>query len=143
LSGLALRSERTTLIATLTLARVDAEALVALDANRDGRVSAEEFAKARPELELAGADALKLSLDGTNMEPSGIVALLGPGEEVCLQLAFPRREGARLRVQSALLENLPRGHRQYAVLRDGQDKLVAEKILDANHATLEATLAKD
>ena len=143
LSALTLRIERTTLIATITLARADAEALVSLDANRDGRLTAEEFAKARPELELAGADALKISLDDTNVEPTGVSAQLGAGEEVNLQLSFPRRAGTKLRVQSALLAGLPRGHRQYAVLRDGQDKTVAEKILDANHAVLEVALTEN
>src|SRR5437773_1831150 len=47
LSALALRVDKSELIATLTLARADAEALVPLEANRDGRVRQEEFEKSR------------------------------------------------------------------------------------------------
>jgi len=143
LSALTLRLERSTLAVTVTLARADAEALVALDTNRDGRLTPEEFNPARPELELAAVDALKISLDETNVEPTGISVQLGVGDEVNLQLAFPRRAGTQLRVQSALLAGLPRGHRQYAVLLDGQGSVMAERILDANHAVLEASLKDD
>jgi YD repeat-containing protein len=143
LSALSIHVERSSLSATVTLARVDAEALVRLDTNRDGRLALGEFTQASVELGSVAADALQIAFDGTNVEPSRVGVHHGVGDEIVFQLTFPRSAGTRLKVQSALLPGLPRGHRQYALVRDGQDRVLAETILDANHTSVEASLQDD
>ena len=73
LSALALRVDKSELIATLTLARADAEALVPLEANR-GRVHQEEFEKSRPELERVATGGIAVELNGRDVKPAKVSA---------------------------------------------------------------------
>ncbi len=142
LSALALRVDKSELIATLTLARADAEALVPLEANRDGRVRQEEFEKSRPELERVATVGIAVELNGRDVKPAKVSAQLDPSDAVQVELSFSMPPGARLAVRSVLLASLPRGHRQYASLRDSQGRVFREKMLDANNAVFEVPLAQ-
>jgi len=102
-------------------------------------LTTEEFAKARPELELAGADALEVRLAGANIEPASVIVSLGHGDEINLEIAFLLTPGKPFTIRSVLLAQMPRGHRQYAVLRDGRNNLLAEKLLDVKQAVLETS----
>ena len=100
------------LAAEATFARADIEALIPLDVNHDGKVSSQEWQNARPILEPLLRDTLVVrGNDGT----TGMT-------EVRLQLdendnfhvaGNVRAEGAKLTLESPLLKQLPRGHRQF------------------------------
>ena len=137
LSALALRLDGSTLTATFSLAQADAESLTILDVNHDGRVTTEEFAKARPTLELLALDALEVNAPATNLEPTTATARLDSGDALHLEIVYPFAGATPLRVRSTLLSSLPRGHRQYAVLRDGRDKVLRDQMLDVNNAVIE------
>lgn len=137
LSALALRLDGSTLTATFSLAQADAETLTILDANHDGRVTTEEFAKARPTLELLAMDALEVTTARAKLEPMTVTARLDAGDAVHLETVYQFAGATALRVRSMLLASLPRGHRQYAVLRDGRDKVLRDQMLDVNNSVIE------
>ncbi|MBI5386908.1 MAG: HupE/UreJ family protein [Verrucomicrobia bacterium] len=142
LSSLACRFEPGGLVAQLTLARSDVEALCRLDTDHDGRVTPAEFAAAASCLEAAAVDALEVRLDGRLLAPGKPTVQLDTSEAVHLQLLYPCRAGSRLAVRSVVLHSLPRGHRQFASLHQGQSSAAAEAMLDANHDTFDAALAQ-
>jgi hydrogenase/urease accessory protein HupE len=140
LSALALRVEDSALTMTLTLARADVETVVPLDADREGRGAASVFEKARPALERVAKTAVGVVLNGDELEPKLVSVRLDASDALHVQLSVPLTADADLEVRSALLASLPRGHRQYVALRDAHDRLVKEKMLDANDAVFSARL---
>jgi hydrogenase/urease accessory protein HupE len=141
LSALLLQSSNSVLRATVTLACADAEALVRLDLNRDGTVGPDEFEQARPALEQTAGGALEVSVGGVRAKALGSSVQIDASGEVQLHQSFVLPVGPRLQVRSPLLGSLPRGHRQYAVLRDSDGRPLGDKLLDATQAVFEAPLA--
>jgi hydrogenase/urease accessory protein HupE len=58
-----------------------------------------------------------------------------------VRLVFPRPVGTQLSVQVPIIAALARGHRQYATMRNAQDALLVERMLDADHARFDLPLA--
>jgi HupE / UreJ protein len=126
------------LAAEATFARADIEALVPLNVNHDGKVSAQEWQHARPILEPLLRDTLVVrGNDGT----SGMM-------EVSLQLdendnfhvaGILRAEGAKVTVESPFIKQLPRGHRQFISVLNDQGTPLGEALLTAEHATLDVS----
>ena len=124
------------LAAEATFARADIEALIPLDVNHDGKVSSQEWQNARPILEPLLRDTLVVrGNDGT----TGMT-------EVRLQLdendnfhvaGNVRAEGAKLTLESPLLKQLPRGHRQFISVLSSQGTPVGEALLTAENHALE------
>jgi len=141
LSGLVLQVSNSNLRATITLACADVGMIAPLDSDHDGHVTTAEFEGARTNLERVANDALKVSVDGMSAMLSGITAWLEESGEVQFTQCFKLPEGSRLQVQSNLLGSLPRGHRQYALLRDAAGNPLGDKILDVNQPLFEAPLA--
>ena len=122
--------------AQATFARADIEALVALDVNHDGKVSAQEWQQARPILEPLLRDTLVVRV---NDDPTGMT-------EIGFQLdendnfhvaGIVRAEGAKFTLESPLLKRLPRGHRQFISVLSNQGTPLGEALLSAEHDTLE------
>jgi HupE / UreJ protein len=118
-----------------TFARADIERLVHLDADRDGTVSSDELERARPDLEaltrnffnVAGVNAI------TNIEPA---FRLDESDNFHMSGIF-RAQGLKLVVESPLIRQLPRGHRQFVRVLDDQGATIAEALLTAEHDTIE------
>lgn len=140
LSALTLRTPPNELLVTLSLARSDAETLIQLDRDRDGKTSPAEFAQARPALEQLATDRLKIALGGQVARPSRVTASLEPAEAVQITLHLACPAGAKLRIDSDLLTLLPRGHRQYLTLQDESDRVLASAMLDAANTHFETSL---
>lgn len=139
LSSLTFQSGAKGLIATLVLPVADAEGIAFIDTNRDGRVSETEFSTARPRLEEALLDACELK-SGTEVLPALSIATefdLTDGLQV--RWMFPTASG-EVTLRSAMLELLPRGHRQFATVVDGSGRTLLTKVLDVKNASLGVTL---
>lgn len=137
LSALALRIDGSDLIASMTLARVDAEALVALDADHDGCVTPAEFETGRAKLERVAAAALEVNSGGKPVGRDRVTADLDASGAVHLRYRFQALPGGNLKVRSAVLASLPRGHRQYTSIRTAGERLLGDRMLDANNPTFE------
>ena len=124
------------LAAEATFARADIEALVPLDMNHDGKVSAKEWEQARPILESLLRDTLVVrGSDGTTgMTEIGFQLDENDNFHVGGVL---RAEGAKLTLESPLLKQLPRGHRQFISVLINQGAPVGEALLTAENYALE------
>ena len=115
-----------------TFARADIERLVHLDADRNGMVSSEELERARPSLEVLtrtffnvpGVNAITNSAfrldERDNFHMSGIF----------------RGQDSKLVVESPLIRQLPRGHRQFVRVLDDQGAAIVEALLTAEHNSI-------
>jgi hydrogenase/urease accessory protein HupE len=153
LSVLQLRLDGRQLHAHFIFARREIEPLVPIDADRDGSVTREEFAAARPRLlalagemlmlggagpagasEIGGADRAGDPRIGTGPatapEIAGVELDESDALHVRLSAPYPAGAGAILRVP--IIGRLAVGHRQYASARDARGQLVAERVLDAS-----------
>lgn len=139
LSSLTFQSGAKGLTATLILPVADAEGIATIDANRDGRVSEMEFSTARPRLEEALLDACEMK-SGTEVLPAlSIATEFDLTDGIQVRWMFPPA-GGEVTLRSAMLELLPRGHRQFATVVDGSGRTLLTKVLDVKNASLGFTL---
>ena len=125
------------LAAEATFARADIEALVPLDVNHDGKVSAQEWQQARPILEPLLRDTLVVrGNDGTTTGMTEIGFQLDENDNFHVA-GILRAEGAKLTVESPLIKRLPRGHRQFISVLNAQGKPLGEALLSVEHDTLD------
>jgi len=141
LSGLVLQVSNSSLRATMTLACADVGMIASLDADHDGHVTTAEFEVARANLDQVANSALNVSVDGVSATIAGNSVWSEAAGEVQFTQCFKLPEGSRLQVQSVLLDSLPRGHRQYALLRDAEGHPLGDKLLDVSQPLFEAPLA--
>jgi hydrogenase/urease accessory protein HupE len=118
----------------LAMARSDAERLVLLDANRDGRITDAEFHAALPQLQTVARHAFKVTASGKVLVPADVVVRLDLRDGVQFQIPFQGVTTGAVSIQAALLEKLPRGHRQFFSLRDQDQKVLVEQMLDASRS---------
>jgi len=142
LSAVEARFEGERLAVALTLARSDLEALVPLDADRDGKISAEEVTRARPALDKLARRAFEVRTDGAWPALKGISLWLDEGQSFHFSLSYARPAGSLLRVRSILLADLPFGHRQYFSLLDPRKTILAERILSAQDNRFDVDLTR-
>jgi hydrogenase/urease accessory protein HupE len=141
LSAVSLRFTNNHLAVQLTLAKADVETIVWLDENLDGRVSPQEFAAAKGKLEPLAFSALELAVDDVVVGTTNMAMELDASDAIHFRFEMPRPRGTQLRVKSEILAELPRGHRQYISLKEGQ-QLLGEQLLDADDNVFAATLAE-
>lgn len=119
LSSLELRVGRSELVVDLSMAPADAAILAGPggDAARLGSLAVE---------------AIHLEIDGRPLE--GVLDEIArlDGNSIRVRVRYVRVPGSRLAVRSAVASRLPRGHRQLLSIRNGDDSLIAERMLDAN-----------
>ncbi|MDX2041366.1 MAG: HupE/UreJ family protein [Acidobacteriota bacterium] len=126
--------------AHLTYARADIELLVPLDADRDGVVSATEFSQAKSQLESLAAESIAVTANGQSVSFAVSGVELDNSNGVHFRFSFAKPEGEPFVLQSALIERLPRGHRQYVELIGGE-KLIGSKMLMAGATSYQPTAA--
>jgi hydrogenase/urease accessory protein HupE len=128
------------LTAHLTFARREIDLRVPVDADQDGVVTAAEFAAAYPQLYALARQLLTVSIDGQQLSAEVAAVELDQSDALHVQLSFPRQDGTQLRVHAPVITALARGHRQYVSVRNAQRTLVAERMLDADHAMFDLSL---
>lgn len=126
-------------VARLTFAGREVATLVPLDADDDGAVSPAEVAVARPTLAALGGELLVLRAGGRLLVPRVRSVELEAGDALRWEIEFPQAD-ASVEVGLPLLGRLARGHRQYVAVRDAAGRIVAERILDARHPSIEVAL---
>jgi hydrogenase/urease accessory protein HupE len=119
LSSLDLRVSQSDVVAELSMAAADAAALggPAADVARLGSIALQ---------------AIDLQIDGRRLE--GLVDDIASqdGNAIRVRLRYVRTPGARLSVRSAVASRLARGHRQLLSIRNDDDSLLAQRMLDGN-----------
>jgi hydrogenase/urease accessory protein HupE len=140
LSALNLRITPDRIEAELVLARPDFESLVWMDSNLDGRIGAAEFEAARDKIDAVAFDALEVRLDDKPINAARVTRLLDPNDAIRLTVEFEGKPAGTLHLRSAILDQLPKGHRQYASIRDDRDDLLLEKMLDARDQSIDLPL---
>ena len=119
LSSLEVRVGPGDIVADLSMAAADAAALVGSDAD----------------VARLGSFALQtidLQIDGRRLE--GLVDDIASqeGNAIRVRLRYVRTPGSRLAVRSVVASRLARGHRQLLTIRNDDDSLLAQGMLDAN-----------
>src|SRR5262245_14153659 len=143
LSALTLRLNDKGLVAQLTLARNDVAILEPmLNQGIKKPITGQEFDAIRTRLKEMAPAALEVSVEAQELSAAGS-AVQVDDDGLRFRLTYPRPTGSALRVRSAILDRLPRGHRQYASLRDERGRLLSERVLSANDDLLEVPLAGD
>ena len=116
----------------LTLAPADVGLLLPREDDDDDLA---RFHRFREPLAAVARAAFDIRFDEQPVEPTSVQIELDREENnVHVDLGFPRPRATTLRLRSALFASLPRGHRQYLILRDEHGELLEEALLDArNH----------
>ena len=142
LSVVELRVEQERIIAQLTFAQSEVEALVAAEERIIGNRSPTNLPSARTGLEKLALTALEITLDERPLQASDVAVQPEPNNTIQFRLGFPMSAGSRLGVRSMLPARLIPGHRQFLVVRSKAGQTLAERILDGNGNTFEADLAR-
>jgi len=92
-------------------------AVPGLDADGDGRVSAEELERARPAMKAAFFDELTVAADGERCEPTLDGASLDPPDGVRIRATYScSRAPSHLHVRFGFLDRMPSDHRHLATV---------------------------
>jgi hydrogenase/urease accessory protein HupE len=79
---------------------------------------------------------LEVRADGRTLAPTAFERRVEPND-VRFELAYALPPAATVRLRVAAFDQLPSGHRQYLTLRDEDNKLLLEQILDAQAREIE------
>ena len=129
-----------TLTIHLGMARSDVERLVALDADHDGKISQSEFQAAMPALQALARGAFQITVGGRSCAVND--AAIELGQDLQFKIQFHHVDVGALTIQSAILDKLPRGHRQFISLRDPNQAVLGQGMLDATHPLFTSQLAR-
>jgi len=141
LSTAALKILPDRLEAEVVYARSDIEALVPLDANHDGKVSPEEWERARLKLEKLVREPLKVLVNDVTVTISELSFHL-EDNNFHMTGTFRAHGAKTLAVESPLIKRLPRGHRQFVSLLDDKGVAFAEVLLSAEHDVIDVDMPK-
>ena len=128
------------LSAEVIFARADIETLVPLDTNHDGRVSPDEWERTRPQLEALSRQALNVLMDGNTIAVTQSGFHLDENNNFQISGIFPSHGAKSLTIESPLINQLARGHRQFLSLYDERGAPLWEELLSANHNVVELSL---
>jgi len=126
----------------MTFARGDLESLLRLDADDDGTVSSLELAATRPALEQLAREALGVRIDQRVVAAESIGYRLDEANNFHLTGVWPLQRGGTLVLGSALMDRLPRGHRQYVTALAPTGAVLAEALLSAGQNGITLDLKK-
>ncbi len=116
----------------LTFALKDAEELAELDANRDGQVTATEFATREDEYNEIIAATCGLRLGDAFIPPASVRSLLDTSNNVVSLLEFPVGMFERLDLHFEVIRELPAGHRTLFSLVNAAGQTITERLLNQN-----------
>jgi hydrogenase/urease accessory protein HupE len=136
LSSADLRETRDGLELVLTFAVADMDNMFLLDNDADGKVSQLEFNYGKARLNAFGAEAATVTVDGETLKGSEPAMRMDALNNIEFIIRYSRMLGSNFVYRCAVLPQLPRGHRQFATLKDSSDKIIAEKLLVADNDSL-------
>jgi hydrogenase/urease accessory protein HupE len=128
--------------AEVIFARADVEALVPLDANHDGKVSPEEWERARPNLDPLVREVLIVRVNGAAIAISEPSFQLDENNNFHIAGMFRVHDTRTLTVESPLIKRLPRGHRQFINLLDDHGIMLTEALLSAEQDVIGVDMPK-
>ena len=126
--------------AQLTLAWRDAAVLTPLDTNDDGDLDETEITAAQSALDALAVQAVELRADSTAVTPFHTRAWVDETNNVQLELEFPLRSPRQVTLHSPFIDRLPANHRQFVVLLDSTNAVLAEVLLSANEDVIDLDL---
>lgn len=109
----------------LVYSRGDIEALLAADT-----------LESAPGLDELAATSVRIRHDGGHIAPRTASARLDESDAVHFELEFSPAVAAKFEIESVFVPRLPRGHRQYAAIRDSRGSVLHEHMLDATRNTI-------
>jgi hydrogenase/urease accessory protein HupE len=125
----------------LVMSPTDVQFLIPIDANHDGAISPEELAVARPQLEPITRSAFVVKQGHQNFSATEIKIKNENAGAVQFELFYPGSFAGELTIQSRILDRLARGHRQFLSVRDWENKLLGEAMLEVTHDSYAVALA--
>lgn len=128
--------------AHLTFARGDVETIQPLDADGDGAVSAAELAAVQEQLVALAVEMLSVRGDSNNVAAQQPRAEIDTTNNVHFRATYSLRAPRLLTIHSALIDRMPRGHRQFTTLYEGDGTALAEMLLSAEQDVVEADLGE-
>ncbi len=140
LSTLQLKFDGQQLHATTTFATADIAALTSIDANADGKVSADELAAEKTALEDLVNKLLEISVDNVRTEVLETACSLDEKNNFQFDQKFTLKTGSLLKVVSRWFDILPPGHRQFVSYQDETGEVIAEDLLDEQSKVFEVSI---
>lgn len=143
LSNVDIKLESNRLTAQLVYNYMDIEGIVPVDKDLNGAITPDEFNAAKAQLEQLARTALELHFDGQVISPSEVQVRIAKAEDgrdtAYFSLVYPGTPSSSLVVQSKIMSQLSRGHREYFKLTNAAGNTVAERLLDASNTRAEIT----
>lgn len=125
----------------LAMSPTDVEYLAPLDSNHDKKISPEELAAAQPRLEKIALEAFALNQDGQSLAVTKATVQMDNTGAVQFNAVFPGLRSGALTIRSGIINHLARGHRQFLSVRDRDNKLLGEAMLDTIHNSCAVAVA--
>jgi hydrogenase/urease accessory protein HupE len=127
----------------LAMSPTDVAIIVPLDANQDGKISAEELSAAKPQLIKMAHGAFMVKQEGEVLTAGQASVQTDKTGALQFDIFYAGFTGGRLDFRSTLIGKLAFGHRDFFSLRDRENRLLGEEMLDANHDGYAIALAKE
>jgi hydrogenase/urease accessory protein HupE len=123
------------------MARSDVERLVELDADHDGQITDAEFQFAKARLLQIAREAFTVNSGGQSLTMVSASAQRDNRDGIQFDLEYPTVAQGELTIRSALLNQLPRGHRQFLSLLGEKQVHLCQRMLDVAHDSLTVQVA--
>jgi len=126
--------------AELGFAVRDVATLANLDANADGKVSADEFITAEAQLDKLFAAKCTLRCDADPVEPDSVRCVLEGADNVTARLDFPARKFKELQITFDVIREMTPGHRMFVTLLGPQGETLAERLVSQDAPSISIVL---
>jgi hydrogenase/urease accessory protein HupE len=142
LSAAELRIARGGVAVHLSFVPADLESLISADSNKDGKTSVDELTTGRSRVEALAVESVEVSFDGQVAAARQVTVEVGEGGTVEFDLWFAADAISQILFRSSVIQRMPRGHRQYLVVKDEAGRQLVERVLDSKADSLELNLAQ-
>lgn len=123
--------------ADLALALAQVEALEPADANKDGKLDAEEVAAAVVRLRTFAKECLAVEFDGRPVPPGPAAFSLDEKENFRMTMTYPGARPSQLRIRAVLFAHLPPDHLHFTAVHETNGDSIGNRMLDPQNDTLE------
>ena len=127
--------------ADLKLVLAHLEAAQPFDANRDGKLTQEEFTAALERVRKLALDCMAVEFDGQAIRPGPPTLSFDDKDNFLIELNYPGKRPGRLRLRTTLFEYLPPDHMHFVSVQDGDGKPLGNKMLRSDDNSMELTLS--
>jgi hydrogenase/urease accessory protein HupE len=127
----------------LMLALAHLETITPADANRDGKLTAEEIAASVERLRKLAADSLVLEFDGHKMTPGPARFALDEKDNFRIEMTYAGARPTQLRARATLFQHLPPDHLQFLAVHETDGQTLGNKMLRPTDDTLEVKIPNE